>query len=97
MKHVLPRLRRATRWLGPVVALLLGSVLVLGSTHHHPAHAAHDACVICTAAQAPAVTPPATVAPAAPVAAPERSLPALIETLARLVAGLPSTRGPPTA
>ncbi len=62
MNRPLKFFRRAAFWLAPpLVALLLG-VVVVGSTHRHDPLDGHHPCAVCTAAHAPAVA--ASPAPA---------------------------------
>ncbi len=95
MEHSLTRLRNAARWLGPPLLLLLSAVLVLGSMHHHATLGDHDACVVCTAAHAPAMTPASAPALQAPIEIAPRPLPPLYQPYARRVSLRPSPRAPP--
>ena len=97
MKPPLRLMRDHRRWLGAVLALMLGGALLSASVHHHDARTDRDACVICTAAQTPALTAATTPAPAVPVATAERLRPAALAHHARRDEGCATSRAPPLA
>ena len=97
MRSSMSLVRRAARWIGPVFAVLMLGVVVLGGFHHHSGLSDHHPCALCSAAHAPAVTSSSAPALGAPVARSHRLTSPDLEPRARFAARGIASRAPPAA
>ena len=97
MERSLTFFRRAARWLGPALALLLVGVVVMGSAHHHGALDGDHACAVCTAAHAPAISSGAAPTLATPAATTRYEHSPNLEPRVRPAVRGIASRAPPSA